>query len=67
MARVFIQFWRLLRSIAAAAFGVQSQQHLEHDFARPGPWALVIGGLLATLLLVLSLWWLVEQLIARAA
>ena len=59
------RWWTLVTSLVAAAFGVQSQEQLESDFSRRSPWPFVIGGLLGTLLFVLSLWWLVDQLIDR--
>jgi hypothetical protein len=42
-------------SIVAAAFGVQSDKNRKRDFAHGNPLAYIAGGLIFTLLLVLSI------------
>lgn len=42
-------------SVVAAAFGVQSSENHERDFANGNPLAFIIGGLIFTVLFVLAL------------
>lgn len=58
--------WRFIVSLCAAAFGVQSQQNLQHDFEQSKPWRWIVGGVVATLVFVCVLWWWVSVLAANA-
>jgi hypothetical protein len=49
------RFFQLLLSLAAAAFGVQSQRNLKRDFASDSPWKFIIGGIGFTLFLVVAI------------
>jgi hypothetical protein len=58
--------WQVVKSILAAALGVQSEEARRRDFQRGSPAAYIVGGLVFTLLFVLGLV-LVVRLVLRAA
>ena len=58
--------WRVLTSVLAAMFGVQSGRRREEDFTHGKPVHYVVIGLLATLAFVVIIW-LVVRLVLRAA
>jgi hypothetical protein len=45
--------WQVAQSVAAAFFGVQSEQNRQRDFTRGKPGQFIIIGLIATALFVL--------------
>lgn len=47
-------FLQIAASVVAAAFGVQSNENHERDFANGNPLAYIIGGVIFTVLFVLS-------------
>ncbi len=49
------RFWKLVQSILAAAFGVQSGRRHEEDFKSSSPMPFILGGLLFTAIFVGSL------------
>ncbi|PTB33263.1 DUF2970 domain-containing protein [Photobacterium phosphoreum] len=50
--------WRIIKSVLAALFGVQSQQQHHQDFNQSSPWpfiiigGIIIGGLVITLIAI---------------
>jgi len=46
---------RVLMSVLAAAFGVQSEENREHDFTRGDPVTYILAGLIFTVVFVLTL------------
>ena len=54
----------VLKSTAAAAFGVQSQANRERDFAQGRPIHFIIAGLVATVVLLLCIGMFVKIMIA---
>ncbi len=59
-----VGFWRVLKSVLAAFFGVQSNRNRERDFSHGRPIHFIAVGLLATLLFVLVMWGLVQLFLA---
>lgn len=47
--------WQVIRSVIAAAFGVQSRKNRERDFSHGDPVTFIIAGLVITALFVLIL------------
>lgn len=48
-------FWQMLRSVASAALGVQSNKNRLRDFNHDKPWHFIVLGVGLMLVLVLSL------------
>lgn len=48
-------FWSVMFSVIAAAFGVQSDKNRQRDFSQGSPLPYIIGGLIFTLVFVLTL------------
>lgn len=48
-------FFRVMFSVIAAAFGVQSEENRERDFSEGSPLPYIIGGLVFTVVFVLTL------------
>ena len=57
----------VLKSVVAAAFGVQSQANRERDFAKGRPVHFIIAGVLATLVFIFCLGLFVKIMIATSA
>ncbi|HIG44269.1 MAG: DUF2970 domain-containing protein [bacterium] len=57
-------FLQIALSVVAAAFGVQTQANQERDFANGKPIVFIIGGLVFTLLFVLSIIGVVNLVLA---
>ena len=53
--------WGMVKSVAAALFGVQSQQNHHQDFKHSSPWPFIIIGTIAILLLVITLIAIAQQ------
>jgi len=50
---------QVIGSVLAAGFGVQSSKNRERDFQHGNPAIFIAVGLVATILLVLSIYWVV--------
>lgn len=48
-------FWQVTKSVLAGAIGVQSDKNRENDFQSQSIWPFVIGGVVFTLLFVVTL------------
>jgi len=59
-------FWNVVQSVGAAMIGVQSRKNRERDFTEGKPIHFIIGGLLGTLVFLLSVWLLVQYLLATS-
>lgn len=55
---------RVVLSVLAAMFGVQSERNRQRDFSQGRPAAYVIVGLLMTVVFVLVLWGVVKLVLA---
>lgn len=60
-------FWEVLRSVAAAFFGVQSSRQRKRDFTHGNPLHYLVVGLLMTLLLAAGFWGAVQLALRYAA
>jgi len=56
----------VVRSIAAAAFGVQSNRNKERDFSHGNYRHFIIGGLVFTVIFVLTVAFVVQMVLSRA-
>ena len=61
-----IKFGDVVRSVAAAFFGVQSNRNRERDFKHGKPIHYIIIGAAATVLFVLVMWGVVKLVLAFA-
>ena len=57
---------RVVRSVAASMFGVQSSRKHREDFGHGKPSTYIAVGLVATLIFVLTLWGLVQLVVSLA-
>lgn len=55
-----VSLFKVVLSVIAAMFGVQSNKNRERDFAKGRPAAYIIVGIMMTLLFVLTLWGVVS-------
>lgn len=55
-----ISLFKVVLSVMAAMFGVQSSKNRERDFAKGRPAAYVIVGIIMTLLFILTIWTVVS-------
>jgi len=55
--------WQVIGSVAAAAFGVQSNKNRERDFQAGSAWTFIAVGLVGTVLFVLMLYGIVKLVI----
>jgi len=60
-----ISLFRVVLSVVAAMFGVQSSKNRERDFAKGRPAAYIIVGLIMTLLFILTIWTVVSFVISN--
>mgnify|MGYP001059733995 CR=1 FL=1 len=56
--------WKVLQSILAGAFGVQSDKRREEDFSSHSPWPYIIAGVLFTAGFVIGLILIVQMVLA---
>jgi len=56
-------FWAVVQSILAAGIGVQSKANKERDFKYGKPIHFIVGGLLGTIIFIVSVWLFVQYLI----
>ena len=61
-----VSFWQTLKSTAAAAFGVQSDDVRERDFNHGSPASFIIAGLVFTLIFVVVLLVIVNLVLSNA-
>ena len=57
-------FWQIVKSTAAAGFGVQSNRNRERDFQHGKPLHFIIAGIIGTLVFLLAIVLLVKIVIA---
>ncbi len=58
--------WQVVSSVLASMFGVQSSSKHEQDFAKGRPWVYVVVGLVATLVFILTVWFVVQMVLKAA-
>lgn len=58
--------WQVMKSILAAALGVQSEEARERDFSNASPAPFIIGGIVFTVVFVIVLV-VVVQVVVRSA
>lgn len=56
-------FWAVVQSVLAAGIGVQSKANKERDFQQGRPIHFIVGGIIGTLLFVISVVLFVQYLI----
>lgn len=61
-----VTFLQIVGSILASFFGVQSEERRRRDFDQGKPIHYIIVGLLATLVLILSLWAVIKIILTMA-
>lgn len=61
-----IGLFKVVLSVIAAMFGVQSDKNRERDFAKGRPAAYIIVGIIMTVLFVLILWGVVSLVMSMA-
>jgi hypothetical protein len=61
-----IGLFKVVLSVLAAMFGVQSSKNRERDFAKGRPAAYIIVGIVMTLLFILTLWMVVKIVMSMA-
>ncbi len=61
-----VSFWQTLKSTAAAAFGVQSDDVRERDFNHGSPASFIIAGLVFTVIFVVVLLVIVNLVLSNA-
>jgi len=48
-------FFKIVLSVLAALFGIQSRSKADEDFKQPGPWVYIVVGIVFIVLLVVGL------------
>ncbi len=61
-----VGLFKVVLSVLAAMFGVQSSRNRERDFSRGRPAAYIIVGIIMTLLFILALWLVVSIVMSMA-
>mgnify|MGYP006426402327 CR=1 FL=1 len=61
-----VTLWQAIKSTAAAAFGVQSEEARQRDFANGSPGRFIIAGLLFTVFFVIALVVIVNLVLTQA-
>ncbi len=59
--------WKVVFSVMASFFGVQSSRQHEEDFTRGKPLAYIIVGLVMTLVFILTVWFAVQVVVSSVA
>ena len=59
--------FKVVMSVMASFFGVQSSRQHEEDFTRGRPLAYIIVGLVMTLVFILTVWFAVQVVVSSAA
>lgn len=57
---------RVIISVLASLFGVQSGRNRERDFTQGRPWVYVVVGIMVTVAFVLSVWFVVKLVLKSA-
>jgi len=55
---------QVIKSVLFAMIGVQKNTNAEKDFLQPGPWAYVIGGIIAIVIFITVLILVVKHVVA---
>lgn len=58
--------WQVIKSVVAAALGVQSEEARQRDFTQGSPAAFIIGGVVFTALFVIALVVVVNLVLSAA-
>lgn len=58
--------FRVMQSVLAAAFGVQSSEKRERDFTTGKYMPFIAGGVIFTLLFILTIWGVVQYILRSA-
>ncbi len=58
--------WRVLTSVVASMFGVQSSRNREQDFTSGSPLPYIVVGLLVTVGFILTVWLVVRAVLHSA-
>ena len=61
-----VSLFKVVLSVIAAMFGVQSSKNQQRDFAKGRPAAYIIVGVIMTLLFILTLWTVVTIVLSAA-
>lgn len=61
-----VSLFKVVLSVIAAMFGVQSSKNRDRDFAKGRPAAYIIVGLIMTVLFILTLWLVVKFVLSMA-
>lgn len=61
-----VSLFKVVLSVMAAMFGVQSSKNRERDFSKGRPAAYIIVGIFMTLLFILTLWLVVKFVMSMA-
>ena len=61
-----ITFLSIVKSVLAAAFGVQSRRNRERDFAKGNIWVFIVAGVIFTVLFVITVVAVVHTVLASA-
>lgn len=62
-----ITFFSIVKSVAAAAFGVQSPANRKRDFSKGNIWVFIAAGIVFTAIFVISVISIVRLVLASAA
>lgn len=57
---------QVIGSVLASFFGVQSSRARERDFTRGRPWVYIVVGLVATIVFILTVWFVVRTVVGAA-
>ncbi len=57
---------QVVGSVLASFFGVQSSRARERDFTRGRPWVYIVVGLVATIVFILTVWFVVRTVVGAA-
>lgn len=61
-----VSLFKVVLSVMAAMFGVQTSKNRDRDFAKGRPAAYIIVGLVMTVLFILTLWLVVKFVLSMA-
>lgn len=57
------KIWRVVKSVAASAIGVQSNENREHDFQQKSPLPYIVVGVVFVILFITSILLVVNSLV----